>query len=161
MSSSTLPLTPTTTSVVGAGENAENYWPWATPTVRTTEHPDAALGFDPGEVATARKRVRTGDYPEWLDHVSAAAACTRPIRLSGQIDVRNPDGTVMHTLDTDSMPDGVIYTPCGNRRAAVCPSCAELYRADTYQLIKAGLVGGKTVPMSVVRHPCVFLTATA
>ncbi|MCA2219111.1 plasmid replication initiator protein RepSA, partial [Wangella sp. NEAU-J3] len=104
MSSSTLPLAPTT-SVVGAGENAET-WPWAKPTKTTGEHPDARLGFDPAETAAARRRVRSGEFPEWLDHVSAAAACTRPIRLSGAIDVKNPDGALMHTIDTDSMPDG-------------------------------------------------------
>jgi hypothetical protein len=42
-----------------------------------------------------------------------------------------------------------------------CPPCAEVYRADTYQLIRAGLSGGKGVPATVVRHPCVFLTLTA
>jgi hypothetical protein len=161
MTSSTLPLAPTTTSpVVGAGANAETFWPWATPTARK-EHPDGRLGFDPAEVATARRRVRSADYPDWLDHVAAAAACTRPIRLSGQIDVRNPDGSIMHTIDTDSMPDGVIYTPCGNRRAAVCPSCAEVYRRDTYQIIRAGLEGGRYGLPPLDQHIAVFLTATA
>ena len=57
------------------------------------------------------------------------------------------------------MPDGVLYVPCGDRRASVCPPCAETYRADTYQLIRAGLVGGKGVPdirrrpPGRVRHP--------
>ena len=37
------------------------------------------------------------------------------------------------------MPDGVIYKPCGNRRATTCPGCAETYRRDAYQLIRAGL----------------------
>ena len=32
---------------------------------------------------------------------------------------------------------------------------------DHSQLIKAGLVCGKTVPATVAAHPCVFLTATA
>ena len=59
------------------------------------------------------------------------------------------------------MPDGVIYKPCGNRRAAVCPSCAEVYQPDAYQLVRAGLVGGKGVPDSVAAHPRVFLTLTA
>jgi Phage integrase family len=35
------------------------------------------------------------------------------------------------------------------------------YRADTYQLIRAGLAGGKGVPESVAGHPCVFATFTA
>jgi hypothetical protein len=47
------------------------------------------------------------------------------------------------------------------RRASVCPPCAETYRADTYQLIRAGLVGGKGVPETVTGHPCVFATFTA
>ena len=59
------------------------------------------------------------------------------------------------------MPDGVIYKPCGNRRAAVCPACAEVYRADTYQLVLAGLQGGKGVSENVRRHPCAFPTLTA
>jgi hypothetical protein len=162
MSSSTLPLTPTTTAVVGAGENAETYWPWATPTPGPARvDPDTRLGFDPAEVASARRRVRSGEFPEWLDHVSAVAACTRPIRLSGQIEVKNRDGSLMHVIDTASMPDGVIYTPCGNRRAAVCPSCAEVYRRDTFQIIRAGLEGNRYGLPPLDQHIAVFLTATA
>jgi hypothetical protein len=43
----------------------------------------------------------------------------------------------------------VIYKNCGNRRASVCPSCSVTYRRDAYQLIRAGLVGGKGVPAAV------------
>ena len=50
---------------------------------------------------------------------------------------------------------------CKTRRASRCPSCAEIYRADTYQLIRAGLVGGKGVPDTVTDHPAVFVTLTA
>ena len=50
---------------------------------------------------------------------------------------------------------------CGNRREAVCPSCAETYRADAYQLVAAGLRGGKGVPDSVTEHPMLFVTLTA
>jgi hypothetical protein len=28
----------------------------------------------------------------------------------------------------------------------MCPACAETYRADTYHLIHAGLVGGRGIP---------------
>ena len=59
------------------------------------------------------------------------------------------------------MPDGVVYKACGNRRAAVCASCAEIYRADAYQLVAAGMKGGKGVPASVGGHPAVFATTTA
>ena len=36
-----------------------------------------------------------------------------------------------------------------------------MYSADTYQLIRAGLSGGKGVPETVAGHPCVFTTLTA
>ncbi len=159
MSSSTLPLTPTA-HAVGAGANAETTWPWSS-TTPTAAHPDARLGFDPIEVATARARAASPDYDEWLGHVRAASACTRPIRLTGSIDVKNRDGTPMTSIHTDTMPDGAIYTPCGNRRASVCPSCAEVYRRDTYQIIKAGLEGGRYGLPPLGQHLAVFLTATA
>jgi hypothetical protein len=55
----------------------------------------------------------------------------------------------------------VLRIACGNRREAVCPSCAERYRQDAYHLIGAGLRGGKGVPASVSAHPFVFATLTA
>jgi hypothetical protein len=84
------------------------------------------------------------------------------VLLRGQITTLDPHtGQPDRSVSTDRMPDGVIYKACGNRRATVCPSCAELYRADAYQLVLAGLKGGKDVPDSVVVHPAVFATATA
>jgi hypothetical protein len=59
------------------------------------------------------------------------------------------------------MPDGVIYKPCGNRRTTVCPGCAETYRRDAYQIIRAGLTGGKGITPEVAAHPAVFVTLTA
>ena len=59
------------------------------------------------------------------------------------------------------MPDGVLYKRCGNRRATVCPSCAELYQRDAYHLIRIGLVGGNGVPDDVATHPALFVTLTA
>src|SRR6266550_1684742 len=70
-------------------------------------------------------------------------------------------GQVLRTLDTDTLPDKVLYVPCGDRRASVCPACAETYRADTYQLIAAGMRGGKGVPETVAGHPTLFVTLTA
>ena len=106
---------------------------------------------------------RAGDgYFDWLDHVWAAAGCTHPVRLHGDIHtIDTHTGEILHTNSTEAMPDGVIYKPCGNRRTAVCPSCAETYRRDAYHLIRAGLIGGKTVPEAVTHHPAVFATFTA
>jgi hypothetical protein len=58
-------------------------------------------------------------------------------------------------------PGGVLPVACKTRCASRCPPCAEVYRADTYQLIRAGLTGGKAIPATVAQHPCVFTTLTA
>ena len=52
-------------------------------------------------------------------------------------------------------------SPCKDRRAAVCPSCSRLYQADAWQLVAAGIRGGKGVAPSVVEHPQLFVTLTA
>jgi len=107
-------------------------------------------------------RATRDDYDQWLSGAMAARGCLRPIRLRGTIrDIDAASGELLARFDTAENPDNVIYLPCGDRRASVCPSCAETYRADTYQLIRAGLAGGKGVPESVAIHPCVFATFTA
>jgi hypothetical protein len=107
-------------------------------------------------------RAIRDDYQRWLSTALAAGGCIRPIRLRGTVrDIDAATGEVIRGLDTGDLPDRAIYLPCGDRRASVCPPCAETYRADTYQLIRAGLAGGKGVPESVATHPCVFATFTA
>jgi hypothetical protein len=112
--------------------------------------------------ATAVDRAGRDDYPRWLEHTAGARGCVRPVRLTGQLHTLDTaTGQILATRSTRAMPDGVLYLPCGDRRAEVCPACAELYRADTYHLIKAGLVGGKGTPATVATHPAVFTTLTA
>jgi hypothetical protein len=108
------------------------------------------------------ERASRDDYQQWLSTALAAGGCVRPIRLSGTVrDIDPATGEILRDLNTGDLPDQAIYVPCGDRRASVCPPCAETYRADTYQLIRAGLAGGKGVPESVAIHPCVFATFTA
>ncbi len=114
---------------------------------------------------TAMARGASPDYRRWLSHVHSAAGCSQPVRLAGmvrttKVNTRTGEVTETRTV-TEDMPDGVIYKACGNRRASVCPSCAEIYRADAYQLVLAGMRGGKGVPETVSGHPAVFATATA
>jgi hypothetical protein len=117
---------------------------------------------DSGLLASALARAARDDYPAWLAQAAATGGCSRPVRLRGQVRHIDPaTGEILRTLSTADAPDGVIYTACGDRRASVCPACAETYRADTYQLIRAGLAGGKGVSESVAVHPCVFATLTA
>lgn len=143
MTSSTMTRTPGTpiAEVPGVGAVAETY----------------------GAVTPALlRRISDPEYWRWLDHISSAAGCTHPIRLFGRVHQVDPTtGAVLSTLDTTSLPDEVLYVPCGNRRSVVCPSCSATYRADTYQLVRAGLAGGKGVPDTVTGHPCVFVTLTA
>jgi hypothetical protein len=107
-------------------------------------------------------RAGRPDYPAWLNHVKAAAACARPVRLQGRMaTVDTATGRILSERHTADLPDGVIYKPCGNRRATVCPSCSERYKRDAYQVARAGLVGGKGVPEQVAQHPAVFPTLTA
>ena len=41
------------------------------------------------------------------------------------------------------------------------PSCSATYQADSFQLLAAGLRGGKGLPERVARHPRLFVTFTA
>lgn len=107
-------------------------------------------------------RAASADFWPWLAHVTPAGGCTAPIRLAGQIHTVEADtGRILSTRSTADMPDGVLYKACGNRRESVCPSCSKTYQRDAYQLIRAGLVGGKGIPDTVAGHPCLFLTLTA
>ncbi len=104
----------------------------------------------------------TSDFGGWLKAASNAKGCTRPIRLAGTSTIVNAaTGEVVSHFDTSQLPGGIAYKPCGNRRERACPACSQLYKYDTYQLIKAGLAGGKGVPESVASHPAIFLTLTA
>ncbi|MFJ5541776.1 MULTISPECIES: replication initiator [unclassified Micromonospora] len=143
---STLDLTPRTLVARGVGSNADT----TTPVYAYT-----AAG-------SAFQRATRPDYFGWLDHVRAAAGCTRPIRLAGSLYTVEPGtGRILDQRHTDAMPDAAIYKACGNRRATVCPTCAQTYQRDAFQLLRAGLVGGKGVPESVASHPAVFATFTA
>lgn len=106
-------------------------------------------------------RVRRPGYRDWLAHVAPAAACSNPVRLRLTAEWSDPArGNEIYRV-SDEVPDGMFYVACKNRRASVCPACSEVYRADTYQLVKAGLLGGKGVPDTVTEHPCFFVTLTA
>ncbi|MEU5878123.1 replication initiator [Spirillospora sp. NPDC047279] len=112
---------------------------------------------------TAAILERAADgYAAWLEHVRPAAGCSRPVRLFGELDtVAEHTGEIQATARTADMPDGVLYKACGNRRHKVCPSCAYTYQGDAFQLIRAGLVGGKTISPAVAANPAVFATFTA
>jgi hypothetical protein len=89
------------------------------------------------------RRAGSSTYEAWWSRVGSAGFCSSPIHLVAS------DGKTS------------ILVRCKNRRAAVCPSCSDLYAGDTWQLVHAGLNGGHDVPATVAVHPAVFCTITA
>lgn len=105
--------------------------------------------------------------PALVRQLRSLGGCTRPVRLDGhrtehELNPRTGEiGRAFHHLDSTALPAGHLLVRCNNRRATRCAACAEVYRRDTYQLITAGLRGGKGNPESVAAHPRVFATFTA
>lgn len=132
---------------------------------RAVEH----LGVSDGVVADLLARVAAPSYARWEEQVRQVGYCVRqvgycarPVRLAGQVTTLDPDtGTRRVAYSTASEPDGCLLKACGQRRETVCASCSAVYRSDAFQLLAAGLRGGKGVPESVTGHPTVFVTFTA
>jgi hypothetical protein len=115
----------------------------------------------PGVLAEVVDRAGHG-YERWAELVAQAGYCHHPIRLAGRVEQADrTTGEVRTVYDSEREPDGVLLKACGTRRESRCPSCAATYRADAYQLLAAGLKGGKGVPETVARHPRLFVTFTA
>jgi hypothetical protein len=115
----------------------------------------------PGVVGELVERAGHG-YARWAELVAQAGYCHHPIRLAGRVEhADRQTGEIRQVYDSDQEPDGVLLKACGARRESRCPSCAATYRADAYQLLAAGLRGGKGVPDTVSQHPRLFVTFTA
>jgi hypothetical protein len=106
---------------------------------------------------------RTGPgYERWAEQVAATGYCAHPVRLRGRVEhADRATGEVRTVYSTDREPDATLLKACGNRRVSVCSSCSATYQADSFQLLAAGLRGGKGVPETVTRHPRLFVTFTA
>jgi hypothetical protein len=96
-------------------------------------------------------------FAEWRAMVISTGGCAEPIHLWGES--RTIDAATGEVLAR--RPPGRLLVACGNRRHSRCPSCSETYRADTFQLVRAGLVGGKGVGGDVASRPKAFATFTA
>ncbi|QXJ26705.1 replication initiation protein [Actinomadura graeca] len=108
------------------------------------------------------ERFNRPDFNRWAARARATGGCAQPVHIRGRVEYRDPlTDALLHSYSTAGEPGGALRVACKSRRASRCPSCAETYRADTYQLVRAGLVGGKGVPASVSAHPAAFVTLTA
>jgi hypothetical protein len=115
----------------------------------------------PGVLAEVVQRAGHG-YQRWAELVAQAGYCHHPIRLAGRVEQADrATGELRSVYDSGREPDGVLLKACGTRRESRCPSCAAVYRADAFQLLAAGLRGGKGVPETVAEHPRLFVTFTA
>jgi hypothetical protein len=92
-----------------------------------------------------------------LELQATGTTCEHPIRLIGARDViEKATGLLL-----DSTRDIRASVPCGNRRASRCPHCSTLYKYDAYNLVAAGLRGGRETPATVAANPRLFVTLTA
>jgi len=96
------------------------------------------------------------------DAEKRARGCARPVRLRGSTAlVDTTTGEIREVYGSAQELDGVTYVRCGNRRAAVCPSCSQEYKGDAWHILVCGLIGGKGIPADVTERPCTFVTLTA
>lgn len=124
--------------------------------------PQHAAGWDTPEGRASLARAQSPEFTRWGQMVMATGGCARPIRMTGHKHTYDPEtGEVIEIYDTAEEPTGYLLISCGNRRATRCPACSEVYQGDAFQLISAGLSGGKGVPANVGSHPRLFATFTA
>ncbi|WP_366916499.1 replication initiator [Streptomyces sp.] len=112
-----------------------------------------------------RDRIRLINDPlfsRWQEQIKAIGGCANPIYLSGSTVTRDAvTGEVISSYSTAGEPGERLAVRCRNRRASVCEPCSRLHAGDTFQLVRAGLSGGKGVPDAVSERPRLFVTLTA
>lgn len=104
----------------------------------------------PGSAAIdqAIRRASSPGHESWWQRCTAVGFCANPVQASA--------------CDPDLGRRVAVMIRCGNRRAAICPSCSDLYAADTWQLVHAGTQGGHHgMPETTANRPQVFATLTA
>jgi hypothetical protein len=121
--------------------------------------------LEPGSPIVRELCARARDdeqFTRFQGQLKSSGYCARPVRLRGHVEICEGHGRHGRVIwSTDGEPDQILRKACGNRREAVCPTCAERYRGDAYHIVASGLRGGKGVPDTVAEHPAVFVTLTA
>jgi hypothetical protein len=108
----------------------------------------------------SKSRLRDMELVE--RQVRGVGACERPVWLRGKsLTVALASGAVVSEYSSEGMPFGAVPVRCMNRRASRCGPCSKLYRGDAYHLARAGMSGGKGIPVTVSANPQVFVTLTA
>jgi hypothetical protein len=112
-------------------------------------------GFSSGTVEEILSRASRPDFDRWAEQITRCGHCCRPVRLRGHIEHRTASGGRV-AYSTEGEPDRVLLIRCGNRRAAVCPSCSYEYAGDMWQLLTPALrVAARACPSRSARiHWC-------
>ncbi|MCN9239478.1 plasmid replication initiator protein [Streptomyces sp. RY43-2] len=101
-------------------------------------------------------------FPRWLEQITATGGCAHPVHLSGSTTtLDSTTGEIIRHYDTRDEPGERLLVRCRNRRATICPACSRLHAGDTYHLVRAGLLGGKNIPITIRNRPRLFVTLTA
>ncbi|MFJ9894870.1 replication initiator [Streptomyces sp. NPDC091280] len=101
-------------------------------------------------------------FPRWLEQITATGGCAHPVHLSGSTTTLDgTTGEILHHYDTRTEPGERLLVRCRNRRATICPACSRLHAGDTYHLVRAGILGGKSIPATIRNRPRLFVTLTA
>ncbi|MGC5236193.1 replication initiator [Streptomyces albogriseolus] len=112
-----------------------------------------------------RDAIRIAQDPQfsrWLEQITATGGCAHPVHLSGSTTTLDSEtGEILRQYDTGDEPGERLLVRCRNRRATVCAPCSRLHAGDTFHLVRAGLLGGKSVPATVRNRPRLFVTLTA
>ncbi|MEL4505492.1 replication initiator [Luteococcus sp. H138] len=126
------------------------------------DHAPLDLEAGPHAAADILARIHNGTWDAFADTAAHVGYCAHPVRLHGsttRIDAHT--GEVLSRFSSTDQPLGALFQRCGNRRASVCPACSRVYARDTFEVVRCGVTGGKTVPESVADNPLLFLTLTA
>ncbi|HET8767894.1 MAG TPA: replication initiator, partial [Pedococcus sp.] len=119
-------------------------------------------GYEQHETKAILTRMLSENLDAWSVAASRVGYCSNPVHLVGSsTTIDRATGEVLSSYSSAEEPLGSTVVRCGNRRESACPSCSRLYAADLFQLIRAGVRGGKTVPEQVADNPLVFATLTA
>jgi hypothetical protein len=119
-------------------------------------------GLSRAGVADLVRLAGTSEGAAFADAAARVGYCAHPVRVRGaSTTIDKTTGEVVASYSSAGEVGGVTRIPCGNRREALCLACSRVYARDTFELIRAGLVGGKGVPEAVADNPLVFATLTA
>ncbi|MFE6650365.1 replication initiator, partial [Nocardioides sp. NPDC057772] len=75
-------------------------------------------GLTSDQAAGMLARWRDGSFDRFAETLASVGNCAHPIRLTGHSETFDAEtGDLVGTFSSANAPLGVLYRPCGNRRA--------------------------------------------